>query len=233
MIQFFQTIMGKQFYDNTMPRLARAIEALNQTVGGLNARLDWNQENDKRFIAQAEQARVENQEGLELLKELVALKEKMEKIIELHTSPLVTIDGQPKLYDEEGKELVGPAEDAPLPWEVVPDPMFEAKVLASPKPGEKSRVIVSSGSARTCNFVAQQANSWKGNTKAEAILHEVSDALTAAVDEQDARSMARRLQEILWPGGDEEFEWDSEKLDEVGNTLREYGYGPEAKEQKK
>ena len=50
MTEFFQTMMGKQFFDATMPRIARSIEALNETVKGLNARLDINQKHDKEFI---------------------------------------------------------------------------------------------------------------------------------------------------------------------------------------
>jgi hypothetical protein len=113
MTKFFQTIMGKQFFDATLPRIARSIEALNETVKGLNARLDMNQKRDQEFIQQGEQARKENKEALELLKELVAIKETMEKVIELHTSPLVTVEGQPKLYDEDGFT------------EVLPDRRFE------------------------------------------------------------------------------------------------------------
>jgi len=72
MTEFFQTHMGKQFFDGTMPRLARAIEALNQSVGGLNARLDEihgeNKKTNAEVLEQAQQAREENEEILELLR---------------------------------------------------------------------------------------------------------------------------------------------------------------------
>lgn len=192
MTEFFQTMMGKQFFDATMPRIARSIEALNETVKGLNARLDINQKHDKEFIEQSAEARVENQKAIELLEELISLKEQMGKIIELHTSPTVTVEGQPKLYDEDG--VVVPKADRvnlQVDWPF-------------PPPLEHGHALRTDENA----------------TRAMAGTHVESPVLS-------------RIQGILWPGGDEEHEWDSDTFCELAEALHDAGFGPGKMEEPK
>jgi hypothetical protein len=69
-------------------------------------------------------------------------------------------------------------------------------------------------------------------TRAERIINEISEVMTAAVDEKEARSMGEKLQRIFWGDGPD-TEHDSDTLCAAANVLIEYGYGPPKPEKKK
>ncbi len=47
------------------------------------------------------------------------------------------------------------------------------------------------------------------------------------VEHEALANALRAIQEVLWPGGDRDHEWDSETIDEVANVLHNAGLGPD------
>jgi len=64
--------------------------------------------------------------------------------------------------------------------------------------------------------------------KSAEILHEVSDALTEAVNANEAMQMAEELQAILWHDGPD-TQHNADTLNQVANLAIKYGYGPKEK----
>jgi hypothetical protein len=49
-LEFFNTMMGRTFYEGTVPRIARALEALVENVEKLNEKIDQSTETEKTRI---------------------------------------------------------------------------------------------------------------------------------------------------------------------------------------
>lgn len=103
MTEFFQTIMGKQFFDATMPRIARSIEALNETVKGLNARLDINHKENEQWLDG--QVKIDASTHTALLEAVQLFSQQFAVWFKYQTSLPVETEGQPKLYDENDREI--------------------------------------------------------------------------------------------------------------------------------
>ncbi len=152
MTEFFQTVMGRQFFDATMPRIARAIEALNQSVGELNAQMTLDRK--------------------------------------ARTDLTVETEGQPELYDENDREI---CQRCGLLWSYHPvsNSCEEAKAAAEAEAGEAP------------------------TPKADRVNLQVESPVL------------QRIQAVLWPGGDEEHEWDSDTFCELAEAMHDAGFGPE------
>jgi len=193
MTEFFQTVMGRHFYDGTMPRIAKALEGIN---------------------------------------------EKLELFIKLQTSPMVVTDGEPKVYDDGGCELclkcgllvsyhqghvcMGAKEAS----DENNDP--EAYDNRSRPLEDTSREDLDRMGAllkRATDAEARVRELEPEKTPAEDTLDKFSEAMTDAVNANEAQQMANELEKLLFVTHQSSAAPNENVLDEVYEILKKWGYG--------